>query len=61
MKNDKILIGNYVIMTKKTHTHTHTHTGPKNFMTFDSLIQLHACYDTEWANCRDTRKPITTW
>ena len=25
MKNDKILIGNYVIMTKKTHTHTHTH------------------------------------
>ena len=30
-------------------------------MTSDSLIQLDACYNTEWANGRDTRKPITTW
>ena len=54
MKNDKIQTGNSVIMTKKKK-------GPKNFMSSDSLIQLHACYDTEWANCRDTHKPITTW
>ena len=27
-------------------------------MTSDSLIQLDTCYNTEWANGKDTRKPI---